>query len=74
MEHLFLEVEDFIIAKETPGALSAVSLRDDRKSHKESLVTPISPFTKWLGFDHDGCADQSFSIQRDLALYPTVRG
>lgn len=74
MEHLFLEVEDIVIAKETTDALSAIVLRDDRTGHKESLVTPISPFTKWLGFDHDGCADQSFSIQSDLALYPAVRG
>ncbi|RDW64596.1 hypothetical protein BP6252_10247 [Coleophoma cylindrospora] len=74
MEHLFLEVEDIVFATETADAANAIMLRDDRAGHKESLVSPVPPFTKWLGFDHDGSSDPSFSLPRDLALYPVTRG
>jgi hypothetical protein len=70
MEHLFVKLEDIVIATETTNASSA-SVLEDVTNRKEGLIPPVSPFPEWLGFDHD---ENSFPVQSDLTMYPLIRG
>lgn len=76
MEHLFLELDLETAEKKICEAYYSLRLRDDDPEAKLRLVSPVEPFTEWLGFDHDAGAPALTNPFRILNLedYAVDRG
>ena len=74
MEHLLLRLDHDLLKKEAVKIYNADILECDWYSDevKKFAISPVEPFTEWLGYNYDNSEDQAVGLELDT--YAKQRG